>query len=731
MAHAHRLDEGPLLRAAGGREDLGADVVGDLDRGESDPARGGVDQHALALPQASEVIESVVSGQVDDGQGRRLLHRQAGRSPSDQASVGDGMARQAVDCHGQHVVARLQVLHAVAHGRHLAGALDPQGSDALGVAGVDTEGRHHVHEVETRGLDPDLDLAGGGRSSHDLAQAETIEDSRRRRAGKERATGGGRAARSCRWRAPRPQSSHEAVGPAQADLVLVAAGLELRDEETDLDVVGVAREVHERAVELRVLARGDPPESPERRLLDRRDLAGTDDLRAGADEPQPRRWTVRARRQRLYEARRTIAGERPPRLEGIRSARLRRRRVEAAQVDDPSQPLRSCLRGEQRGQSRRVQSVIRLADPDGVAGAPQRLREPRPQPAPIGQDEPGAGVGGSSEALGSSLEHPGHLVESVGGQALGPRLQGDELESLDFDEDPAGVVGERDVGTESILGSLRRRRERACPEHGRRLGRRGEPAEPAQARGNPGAAGRVRGERGDPELECGVEQGGVHAMPRGRQTVRQGQASPHGVRGLGQLEQRTKRGPVFESPRGHRAEVLVGGSERGRWQLDRCLGLRLAPAGAPAGVQRPLRRLGRPARDPDLPRLSRSRRQGHLDAQRTRRRQHERLLDLQLFEREGRGGAEITDGGESHLTEGRRGEHDRSVDAVVGEVGHATDADLRLPEVSRLDRGREVRSEQSTDRGLRRARPRGLVPVPLALPRVGRQGHDSARAARA
>jgi hypothetical protein len=61
---------------------------------------------------------------------------------------------------------------------------------------------------------------------------------------------------------------------------------------------------------------------------------------------------------------------------------------------------------------------------------------------------------------------------------------------------------------------------------------------------------------------------------------------------------------------------------------------------------------------------------------------------------------------------------------VVREIGHAIDADLGFPEMPGLDGGSEMRPEQAADRG----RARGLVPEPLALPGVGGQGHDPARA---
>ncbi len=56
----------PLGRAGGG-EDLGAGLLGELDRGHADAAGAGVDQHPLPRPQTGKVVQAVVGGEENSG----------------------------------------------------------------------------------------------------------------------------------------------------------------------------------------------------------------------------------------------------------------------------------------------------------------------------------------------------------------------------------------------------------------------------------------------------------------------------------------------------------------------------------------------------------------------------------------------------------------------------------------------------------------------------------------
>ncbi len=86
------LAQGVPLGGAGGGEDLGAEVAGELDRGHADAAGAGVDQHLLAGLQAGEVDEAVVGGEEDDRHRRRLREGPALGDLGEQVALGDGRA---------------------------------------------------------------------------------------------------------------------------------------------------------------------------------------------------------------------------------------------------------------------------------------------------------------------------------------------------------------------------------------------------------------------------------------------------------------------------------------------------------------------------------------------------------------------------------------------------------------------------------------------------------------
>ena len=54
-------------------------------------------------------------------------------------------------------------------------ALDPQGDNGIGDAGVEVHGLHDVAEVKARGLDLDLDLAAARPGSLGPAEGESVE----------------------------------------------------------------------------------------------------------------------------------------------------------------------------------------------------------------------------------------------------------------------------------------------------------------------------------------------------------------------------------------------------------------------------------------------------------------------------------------------------------------------------------------------------------------------------
>ena len=152
--------QGVPLGGAGGGEYLGAEVAGELDRGDPDAAGRGVDQDALAGLETGEVDEGVVRGEEYDRDAGGVDERPGGGDAGDGAVVGDrdrseGGAEQAEDA-----LTRGEAGDTGTDLGHDAGAL---AAERARIAGVHAEGVEHVAEVEAGGADGDADLPGGER----------------------------------------------------------------------------------------------------------------------------------------------------------------------------------------------------------------------------------------------------------------------------------------------------------------------------------------------------------------------------------------------------------------------------------------------------------------------------------------------------------------------------------------------------------------------------------------
>ena len=153
---------------------------------------------------------------------------------------------------------------------------------------------------------------------------------------------------------------------------------------------------------------------------------------------------------------------------------------------------------------------------------------------------------------------------------------------------------------------------------------------------------------------------------------------------------------------------------------------------AGARVERPprLRRRTGAGRAVDLDRPARGGIGDHdLDDPIVALRDHQGLDDQQILHR-GRGGRRADR--QRHLDVAARGEHDRPLDAVIGQVGRRPRAEARL--VERGHGGRDPSLHERMQRGLGRSGRRALagrgrarrVPAPPPLPRVARQAHAPA-----
>ena len=155
-----------LLGAAGGCEDLRAEVAGDLDRREADTAGGRVDEDPLTRLQPGQLDERDVRRHESDRHGRRRLEIQGrGLGKDEVCGCGDVRGHGAVGDR-DHLVAEGEAFDSLAHGRNGAGVVetDAVGSGQLGQSelGEQPHGEHDVAEVEACCGDFDLHLAGSG-----------------------------------------------------------------------------------------------------------------------------------------------------------------------------------------------------------------------------------------------------------------------------------------------------------------------------------------------------------------------------------------------------------------------------------------------------------------------------------------------------------------------------------------------------------------------------------------
>jgi hypothetical protein len=153
--------QGVPLAGAGGGEDVGAPVSGELDGGGADAASGGMDEDALPGLQLGEVEQAEVRREEDDGDAGALDEGPAFGHADDEAGVGNGGGAKG----------RTEEAHdAIAHREAVDGGTD-LGDDARAfaaertrVARVHAEGVEDVAKVEPRGAYGDADLTLGERS---------------------------------------------------------------------------------------------------------------------------------------------------------------------------------------------------------------------------------------------------------------------------------------------------------------------------------------------------------------------------------------------------------------------------------------------------------------------------------------------------------------------------------------------------------------------------------------
>ena len=255
---AERREIGALLGAAGGGEDLGADLLRDLDRRQADAAGRRVDQHPFAAAQLREPVERVVrrhegarnGGRGLEGHRRGLAHHQRGAR---RREAGERIRRDR-----DHLVARREARNVASAAHHPSGAIEPQALLAERLLRGDRRdhsgGQHDVAEIQSGGRDGDLHFVGlgvgpgrgmrrngGDRTRHRGLDAPVLLGARRAQGAHRLGLLGGEP----------HHPAHPAAAAAERDLLLVGAGGELAGERRERAVGAAVVEVDDAAARSR------------------------------------------------------------------------------------------------------------------------------------------------------------------------------------------------------------------------------------------------------------------------------------------------------------------------------------------------------------------------------------------------------------------------------------------------------------------------------------------------
>ena len=184
---AERAEVVALGLAAGRGDDLGPGPPAQLDRGQADAARRGVDEHRLAAAHPPELAQRVVRGEQATGNAAAApASRRRGRGATNAAG--------SVTCEANMLVPRYDGVMATTSSPTASAATSgpmattvPAHSRTEGDVGarlhtgVHTHGFQHVEEVEARCFDADLHLARSGVGANSQPRADAVERHRARR----------------------------------------------------------------------------------------------------------------------------------------------------------------------------------------------------------------------------------------------------------------------------------------------------------------------------------------------------------------------------------------------------------------------------------------------------------------------------------------------------------------------------------------------------------------------
>ena len=141
---------------------MSAHGLAQLDSRQANPTTGAQHQQALAGLDVGPLLEGVVGGAVNHGEGGAFLVAHAFGQGQQAVFLNQHfLGKGAVTGHADHPVAGLEAGHLVANGNHFTGHLATGGERHLGldlVLALDDQG---IREVQASSLDANLDLAAG------------------------------------------------------------------------------------------------------------------------------------------------------------------------------------------------------------------------------------------------------------------------------------------------------------------------------------------------------------------------------------------------------------------------------------------------------------------------------------------------------------------------------------------------------------------------------------------
>ena len=156
---AERFEQGALGRATGGGDDLGTEMMGDLDRGHADTTGTGVDENAFARFHPGDVVQRIPRGHEDHRQRRGFLVGKIFRHLPHVGGAGQRVGREAENRETERLVADGQMRDAFADCHDLARHFVAEDPRVGGFGGIERERLEHVAEVHAGGFDLDQHFA--------------------------------------------------------------------------------------------------------------------------------------------------------------------------------------------------------------------------------------------------------------------------------------------------------------------------------------------------------------------------------------------------------------------------------------------------------------------------------------------------------------------------------------------------------------------------------------------